>query len=63
MEGTPMMKYGKAIMTALGVIIVSLQPEYGKYAWFVALPATYSAVAVYMSAPNVLPANAVPPKG
>lgn len=52
-------KFGKALVAGLGVAMVSLQPEYGKYAWYVAIPAAYTTLAVYMSAPAIFPSNAV----
>ena len=60
-----MMQFGKAIVAALGVAMVSLEPQYGKYAWYVAIPAIYTALATYMSAPAILPpkSDAVQAKG
>jgi hypothetical protein len=46
---------GKAIVAGLGVAMTGLQPTYGKYAWFIVLPALYTFVATYMSAPAITP--------
>lgn len=53
------MQFGKAIMAGLGVAIVSLYPTYGHQGWFIALPAVYTALATYMSAPSILPTRPV----
>lgn len=47
-------KIGKALTAGLGVAMVALEPTYGKYAWYVAIPAAYTAFATFMSAPNVV---------
>jgi len=52
-------KFGKAFMAGLGVAMVSLYPTYGHDAWYIALPAIYTALATYMSAPSILPTTTV----
>ena len=52
-------QFGKAIVAALGVAMVALEPQYGRYAWYVAIPAVYTGIATYMSAPTILPTKTV----